>query len=111
LVCPYAEAFAKRLSATTGSRRRAEENLPVLGAIISSYEQQIQAAFLRQDLVSLNHRVAAWLSSSFDILFAANRRFHPGEKRLLALAEELPSVPESMIEDVRTSCSRAVSLA
>ena len=87
-----------------------QRNLPVLGAIISSYEQQIQTAFLRQDLVSLNHRVAAWLSSYFDILFAANRRFHPGEKRLLALAEELPSVPESMIEDVRTSCSRAVSL-
>ena len=87
-----------------------QRNLPVLGAIISSYEQQIQAAFLRQDLVSLSHRVAAWLSSYFDILFAANRRFHPGEKRLLALAEELPSVPESMIEDVRTSCSRAVSL-
>ena len=87
-----------------------QKNLPVMGAIISSYEQQIQAAFLRQDLVSLNHRVAAWLSSYFDILFAANRRFHPGEKRLLALAEELPSLPESMIEDVRTSCSQAGGL-
>ena len=60
--------------------------------------------------MSLNHRVAAWLASYFDILFAANRRFHPGEKRLLALAEELPSVPESMIEDVRTSCSQAGGL-
>ena len=57
--------------------------------------------------MSLNHRVAAWLSSYFDILFAANRRFHPGEKRLLAYAKELPSLPESMIEDVRTSCSQA----
>ena len=28
-----------------------QKNLPVMGAIISSYEQQIQAAFLRQDLV------------------------------------------------------------
>ena len=92
------------------ARAVVQKNLPVLGTIISSYEQQIQAAFLRQDLVSLNHRVAAWLSSYFDILFAANRRFHPGEKRLLALAEELPSVPESMIEDVRTSYARAVSL-
>jgi len=87
-----------------------QKNLPVMGAIISSYERQIQAAFLRQDLVSLNHRVAAWLSSYFDILFAANRRFHTGEKRLLAHTEELPSVPESMIEDVRTSCSQAGGL-
>ena len=89
------------------ARAVVQKNLPVLGAIISSYEQQIQAAFLRQDLVSLNHRVAAWLSSYFDILFAANRRFHPGEKRLLAYGKELPSLPESMIEDVRTSCSQA----
>ena len=87
-----------------------QKNLPVMGAIISSYEWQIQTAFLRRDLVSLNHRVAAWLASYFDILFAANRRFHPGEKRLLAHAEELPSVPESMIEDVRTSCSQAGGL-
>jgi predicted nucleotidyltransferase len=92
------------------TRAIVKKNLPVLGAIISSYEQQIQAAFLRQDLVSLNHRVAAWLSSYFDVLFAANRRFHPGEKRLLALAQGLPSAPESMVEDVRTTCSRAGSL-
>src|SRR4029077_20393485 len=69
-----------------------------------------QAAFLRQDLVSLNHRVAAWLSSYFDILFAGNRKFHPGEKRLLAHVEKLPSASESMVEDVRTICSRAGSL-
>jgi hypothetical protein len=84
--------------------------LPVLDAIISSYEQQIQTAFLRQDIVSLNHRVAAWLSSYFDILFAANRQFHPGEKRLLAYVEQLPSAPESAAEDVRTICAAAGSL-
>ena len=92
------------------ARAIVQKNLPVLGAIISSYEQRIQAAFLRQDPVSLNHRAAAWLSSYFDILFAANRKFHPGEKRLLAHVEKLPSTPESMVEDVRTICSRAGSL-
>ena len=92
------------------ARAVVQRNLPVLGAIISSYEQQIQAAFLRQDLVSLNHRVAAWLSSYFDILFAANRQFHPGEKRLLVHLEQLPSAPESVIEDVGTICAVAGSL-
>jgi predicted nucleotidyltransferase len=92
------------------ARAIVQKNLPVLGAIISSYEQQIQAAFLRHDLVSLNHRAAAWLSSYFDILFAANRKFHPGEKRLLAHVEKLPSAPQSMVEDVRTICSRAGSM-
>jgi predicted nucleotidyltransferase len=99
------EGYPERLA-----RAVVQKNLPVLGAIISSYEQQIQAAFLRHDIVSLNHRVAAWLSSYFDILFAANRQFHPGEKRLLVHVEKLPSAPESMVEDVRTVCATAGSL-
>ncbi len=92
------------------ARAIVQKNLPVLGAIISSYEDQIRAAFLRQDLVSLNHRVAAWLSSYFDILFAAIRQFHPGEKRLLAYVGELPSAPESVVEGLRTICSGAGNL-
>jgi hypothetical protein len=85
------------------------KNLPLLNSMISSYEQQIEAAFHRQDLVSLNHRVAAWLASYFDILFAANRRYHPGEKRLLAHAGRLPSLPESAVQDVSDICTKATS--
>ena len=65
-------------------------NLPVLGGMIDSYEQQIRSAFSRRDRISLNHRTAAWLASYFDILFAVNRRFNPGEKRLLTHAQALP---------------------
>ena len=57
-----------------------QRNLPLLGANIHSYEQQIRSAFRRRDRVSLNHRTAAWLASYFDILFAANRRFNPGRE-------------------------------
>src|SRR5215469_10941720 len=78
-------------------------NLPVLGGIIHSYEQQIRSAFRRRDRVSLNHRTAAWLASYFDILFAANRRLNPGEKRLLMHAQALPTAPESMAADVETA--------
>ena len=75
------------------------KNRPVLGGGMQScYLQQIRAAIARQDPVSLNHRVAAWLSSYFDILFAINGQFHPGEKRLLIYAEELTNLP-------RTPCS------
>jgi hypothetical protein len=85
-------------------------NLPVLGAMIRSYEQQIRSAFCRRDLISLNHRTAAWLASYFDILFATNRRFNPGEKRMLTHAQALPTVPGRMVADVETACTGACSL-
>jgi predicted nucleotidyltransferase len=85
-------------------------NLPVLGGMIHSYEQQIRSAFRRRDRVSLNHRTAAWLASYFDILFAANRRFNPGEKRLLTHAQALPTVPDKMVADVEAVCTGACSL-
>jgi len=80
------------------------------GGTIHSYEQQIRSAFRRQDRVSLNHRTAAWLASYFDLLFAANRRFNPGEKRLLAHAQALPTTPERMTADVEAACTGACSL-
>ena len=86
------------------------KNFPVLGPIISSYEDQIQSAFARRDLVSLNHRTAAWLASYFDIVFAGNRKYHPGEKRLLIKAAQLPSSPAKMADDLTEACLRACDL-
>jgi Domain of unknown function (DUF4037) len=87
-----------------------KKNLPVLGANIHSYEQQIRSAFRRRDRVSLNHRTAAWLASYFDILFAANRRFNPGEKRLLVHVQSLLSTPEGVTSDLEAACTGACNL-
>ena len=81
------------------------KNFPVLGPIISSYEDQIDSAFARQDIVSLIHRTAAWLASYFDIVFAVNRQYHPGEKRLLAQAARLPTSPANMVDDLTRVCA------
>jgi hypothetical protein len=86
------------------------KNFPVLGQIISSYEDQIRSAFARQDLVSLNHRTAAWLASFFDIVFAGNQQYHPGEKRLLVQAAQLPTLPAKMVDDLTKACLRACDL-
>ena len=86
-------------------------NQPVLRGILTSYAAQIEKAVARDDLVSVNHRLAALLASYFDILFAVNRVPHPGEKRLLARAAALcPSLPTNMAADV-TACLTAAGAA
>jgi len=60
-----------------------------------AYQYQINKAIKRGDLVSINHRVSAFLETYFDMLFAVNRQTHPGEKRLITLCQErCPILPE-----------------
>jgi hypothetical protein len=76
-----------------------EKNYCFLRQARSSYRRQIEKAIARGDGVSINHRIAAYLASYFDIIFAVNRVPHPGEKRLLSLAADLcPLLPPGMNE-------------
>ncbi len=83
-------------------------NHPLLRGIISSYEHQIQKAARRGDLVSVNHRLAAFLASYFDILFAANRQYHPGEKRLVQYAiQHCAHLPRNFESDITSALNSA----
>jgi predicted nucleotidyltransferase len=74
-----------------------EKNYPILRKTISSYKNQIYKAVERGDLVSVNHRMAAFLASYFDVVFAINRLAHPGEKRLIELVQrDCTYVPENI---------------
>jgi hypothetical protein len=76
-------------------------NHPVLRGVIPAYAHQLEKAAARADLVSVNHRLAALLASYFDIVFAANRVPHPGEKRLVeAAAATCSRLPAGMVADV-----------
>ena len=89
---PYPEALRRNIIA---------HNYPVLRTIIPSYLHQIENAVRRNDLLSINHRVAALLASYFDILFALNRVLHPGEKRLLIFAQQACSLlPVDINKDI-----------
>jgi predicted nucleotidyltransferase len=78
------------------------QNYPILRRNESAYYFQIKKAVARGDLVSINHRVAAFLASYFDILFAVNRLPHPGEKRLVAWAtQQCPRLPAGMEDHIQ----------
>lgn len=73
----------------------------LLHSSMPAYDAQIIKAAKRGDLFSVNHRVSAFLETYFDILFALNRKTHPGEKRLIQLClETCPLLPEQFEENL-----------
>ena len=67
----------------------------------ASYYEQIKKGINRADLVSINHRIAAFLASYFDIIFAKNELLHPGEKRLIQYAKNnCKFLPEKFEENI-----------
>lgn len=76
-------------------------NFKLLQTAMPAYRVQIAKAVKRRDVVSINHRVAAFMESYFDILFALNEQTHPGEKRQIQLCKELCQIlPENFEENL-----------
>ncbi len=77
------------------------KNHPVLRNVIPSYFGQIKKALERNDLISVNHRLAALFASFFDVLFALNEVLNPGEKKILRFVKaECRLAPENLDEKV-----------
>ena len=67
----------------------------------ASYLEQIEFAIKRNDPVSINHRIAAFLASYFDIIFAINKIYHPGEKRQIMYAQKHCKIlPENFAKNI-----------
>ena len=78
------------------------KNHPILRLTHASYRDQISSAIHRNDFNSVAHRTTALLASFWDILFALNLAFHPGEKRLVAFADvRCPNRPDDLDEKIR----------
>lgn len=77
------------------------KNMDVIdGNGASTFLIQAELAVKRGDIVSSNHRLAAILASYFDIIFAYNRVYHPGEKKLIGYAHYCKDLPINMDEDI-----------
>jgi hypothetical protein len=94
------------------------KNYPLLTGQIPAYYHQIEKALKRGDIISVNHRVAAFFASYFDIIFALNEMPHPGEKKLLQIVKErcikIPSDWEENIREVLIhsgSCNQRILVA
>ena len=76
-------------------------NLKLLSGMLPSFDMQIKKAENRGDLVSVNHRVAEFLASYFDIIFALNEMTHPGEKRMQSIcSKECKILPNRFDENL-----------
>ncbi|MDP2813596.1 MAG: DUF4037 domain-containing protein [Erysipelotrichaceae bacterium] len=62
---------------------------------------QLMKAIRRQDTISVQHRTTEFIALMFDVLFAANRMFHPGEKRLTEALERMGLIPDHFKEDLK----------
>lgn len=78
-----------------------QRNMKLLSGCLPSYDKQIKKAYDRHDYVSINHRVAGFLESYFDVIFALNEMTHPGEKRLIQICKSKCSIlPERFEENI-----------
>lgn len=81
-----------------------ELNLPIVADVHASYRNQIARAIELEDAVSVNHRVAGFLASVFDIVFASLGQWHPGEKRQLQhLKQFSDQLPPDFEEHILTT--------
>ena len=89
---PYPETLKKNIIAN---------NMNLLSGMLPSFDMQIRKAESRGDRVSVNHRVAEFLASYFDVIFALNEMTHPGEKRMQSIcSKECWILPERFDENL-----------
>jgi len=102
---PYPEQLRKNIIS---------KNRELLSGITPSYLNQIEKAIKRNDEISINHRLASFAATYFDILFAINRKFQPGEKLLIkhasAMCEHLPKDFEENFNDLFSVNGSTISI-
>jgi Domain of unknown function (DUF4037) len=88
---PYPESVAKAII---------RKNFALLRGSLIEHPKQLVLAVERNDVIHVHHRIDMMLACYFDVIFALNRKLHPGDKRMLEVTAAFEHKPEGMLEDV-----------
>lgn len=86
-----------------------KNNRSLLSGKLPSYDRQIKKMQERGDIVSVNHRITAFLESYFDVIFALNRQTHPGEKRQVQLCKKYCTLLPKNFEENINALMKSIS--
>jgi len=75
-----------------------------------SLRSQAASALTRGDWVTVQHRTAAFLTATFELVWAANGQTHPGDLGLVAQSQTLPALPSDWA-GLLGAVDRAVGMA
>jgi predicted nucleotidyltransferase len=87
----YPESLAKAII---------RKNFALLRGSLIQHPKQLVLAIERNDAIHVHHRIDMMLTCYFDVVFALNRKLHPGDKRMLEVTAAFEYKPEGMLEDV-----------
>ncbi len=108
---PIADPFAEldRLHSDLASFPEATRTVQLLQlpVMAGEFASQLRGAQARQDWPMVVRRTAGLLDVTVSLLFALNRRYHPGEKRLLAHVASCEVRPPNVADRLRTACVTA----
>jgi hypothetical protein len=104
---PYAELGRLHNDLTTFPEATRAAQLLRLPVMAGEFASQLRGAQARQDWPMVVRRTAGLLDVTVSLLFALNRRYHPGEKRLLAHVASCELRPTNVAERLRTACMAA----
>ena len=87
----YPESLAKAII---------RKNFALLRGSLIEHPKQLALAIERNDVIHVHHRIDMILACYFDVVFALNRKLHPGDKRMLEVTAAFEHKPQGMLEDV-----------
>lgn len=76
------------------------KNLELLDDKMPSLSYQLIKAIERKDLININNRLSEFMAIYIDIIFALNKKYNIGEKRLLEEISKLDIVPKNATNDI-----------